>query len=348
MPPSASRKKKPARVGAKLVGRTISPACQGCGKKRLKKARSASERNTSLRVWARYQPMGSSPANSASPRHDWSASARAASSFSESTKDGPLAYSQTIGRHAWMRTRFSSCVPNRMPPVSTPPCGTRWYHVHRISGVDHIGGLAHLLGPGHLGEMDQAFDAFLEFDESAEIGDARHAALDALAGLVLVGDQVPGVRLELLESEGNAFLAGIDLEDPRLHLVADLEDVGGLVDAAPGDIGHMQQGIHAADIDEGAVIGQAAHRALHGLAFLDFGVALVLVGALFLFEDGAAVHHHVFIGDIELDDAAADFLADQLFHFGGISSAATRRRHEGANTHIDADPAFDHGGDHAG
>src|ERR1035437_3483772 len=221
-------------------------------------------------------------------------------------------------------------------------------HVHRIAGVDHIGGLAHLLGPGHLGEMHQAFDALLQFDESAEIGDARHATLDALAYLVLVGDQVPGVRLELLEPERNAFLAGIDLEDARLHLVADLEDVGGLVDAAPGDVGHMQQGIDAADIDEGAVIGQAAHRALHGLAFLDLGVALVLVGALFLFEDGAAVHHHIFIGDIELDDAAADFLADELFHFGGISSAATRRRHEGANTHIDADATFDHGGDHAG
>src|ERR1039457_6342380 len=88
MPRSASRKKNPARVGAKLAGRTIRPTCQGCGKKRLKKVRSASESKTSLRVWARYQPMGSSRANSASPRHDLRASARAASSFSESRKDG--------------------------------------------------------------------------------------------------------------------------------------------------------------------------------------------------------------------------------------------------------------------
>ena len=87
---------------------------------------------------------------------------------------------------------------------------------------------------------------------------------------------------------------------------------------------------------------------VHGLAFLDFGVALILIGALVFFEDGAAVHHHVFIGDVELDDAAANFLADQLFHFGGIAGAAARGRHEGAHAHIHAHAAFDHGGDHAG
>src|ERR1019366_7214421 len=221
-------------------------------------------------------------------------------------------------------------------------------HVHRIAGIDHIGGFAHLLGPGHLGEMHQTFDALFQLDEGAEIGDAGHRALDALAYLVLLGDQVPGARLELLETERNAFLGGIHLEDPRLHLVAHLEDVGRLIDAAPGDVGHVQQGVHSADIDEGAVIGQAAHRAVHGLAFLDFGVALVLVGALVLLENGTAVHHHVFIGDIELDDAAADFLPDQLFHFGGIPGARARRRHEGSNAHIHAHPAFDHGGDDAG
>ena len=167
------------------------------------------------------------------------------------------------------------------------------HHFHRVARLDHIGGLAHLLGPGHLGEMHQAFDALFQFHERAEIGDARHAALDALADLVLLGHQVPGVRLKLLESERNPLLGGIHLEDPRLHLVAHLEHIGGLVDAAPGNVGHVQQRIHAADIDEGAVIGQAAHRALHGLAFLDLGVALVLVGALFLFEHRAAVHHHV-------------------------------------------------------
>ena len=81
----------------------------------------------------------------------------------------------------------------------------------------------------------------------------------------------------------------------------------------------MQQGVHAADIDEGAIVGQAADGAVHRLAFLDLRVAAFLDGALFFFEHRAAVHHDVFIRDIELDDAAANFLPDQLFHLGRVA-----------------------------
>ena len=131
-------------------------------------------------------------------------------------------------------------------------------------------------------------------------------------------DQVPRMRLQLLHAERNAPLGGIHLEHLDLDLLAHRQHVGGLVDAAPGNVGDVQQRVHAADIHESAVIGQAADRAVHGLAFLDLGVAAFLGGALFFFEHGAAVHHHVFIGHVELDDAAADLLADQLLHLGGV------------------------------
>ena len=104
----------------------------------------------------------------------------------------------------------------------------------------------------------------------------------------------------------------------------------------------MQQGVHAADVHEGAVVGEAADGAVHRLAFLDFGIALLFGRALFFFEHRAAVDHHVFIGHVELDDAAADLLADQLFHLGRVLGAAARGRHEGAHAHVHAQSAFDH------
>src|ERR1035438_4419445 len=125
MLPSASRKKNPARVGARLAGRTIRATCQSCGDRRLKKLRSVSESRTSLRLCERYHPTGSSSVISGSPRHSLRESARAASSSFVSTKDGPVANWHAIGRLTVMRTVYSSCMPKRTPPISTPPWGAR-------------------------------------------------------------------------------------------------------------------------------------------------------------------------------------------------------------------------------
>ena len=57
------------------------------------------------------------------------------------------------------------------------------------------------------------------------------------------------------------FFAGIHFEDLDVQFLADGEHVGGLVHAAVRNVGHVQHAVHAADVDEGAVIEQAAHRA---------------------------------------------------------------------------------------
>ena len=67
----------------------------------------------------------------------------------------------------------------------------------------------------------------------------------------------------------------------------------------------------------------------------------------FFFDDGAAIDDHVFFGHVELDDAAANLLADELFHLGCIAGSAARAGHEGAHADIDAEAAFNDGGDGA-
>ncbi len=60
-------------------------------------------------------------------------------------------------------------------------------------GIDHVAeihyfsGLVDALRPGHFREMDEAFDAGLEFDEGTEISDAGDDTAHAIAERELVG-----------------------------------------------------------------------------------------------------------------------------------------------------------------
>ncbi len=75
------------------------------------------------------------------------------------------------------------------------------------------------------------------------------------------------------------------------------------------------------------------------------GVTLLLDGTLFFLEHGAAIDDEIFVGDVELGDAAANLLADELLHFGGIANPAAGRGHEGAHADIDAEAALHLRGD---
>ena len=53
-----------------------------------------------------------------------------------------------------------------------------------LAGRDDLAGMDVLLGPRHFGDVDEALDARLQFDERAVVGDVGDAALELLAKLV--------------------------------------------------------------------------------------------------------------------------------------------------------------------
>ncbi len=159
-----------------------------------------------------------------------------------------------------------------------------------------------LLGPRHLGDVDQALDAGLQLDEGAVVGDVGDAALEAGGDRELGLDALPGIGLELLHAERDAVGLVVDLDDLDLHLLADVEHLGRMIDAPPGDVGDMQQAVDAAEIDEGAVIGDVLDHPVDDLAFLEvLHQFLALLGAG-LFQHGAARHHDVAAAAIHLQD----------------------------------------------
>jgi hypothetical protein len=70
----------------------------------------------------------------------------------------------------------------------------------------------------------------------------------------------------------------VDLDDLHLDGLADRQDLGGVVDAAPGHVGDVQQAVDTAEIDEGAVFGDVLDHAVDDVAL---GQLADDLGALF-------------------------------------------------------------------
>ena len=150
--------------------------------------------------------------------------------------------------------------------------------------------------------MDQALDTGFQLHEGAVIGDVGDATLVDGAQRVLHADQIPRIFLQLLHAEGDTMGFLVDLDDLHFDSLTDRQDLGRVVHAAPCHVGHVQQAVNAAEVDECAVLGDVLDHAVNRIAFLqladDFGA---LFGAG-LFEDRTARHHDVAAATVHLED----------------------------------------------
>src|SRR3954468_19655832 len=97
--------------------------------------------------------------------------------------------------------------------------------------------------PAHLADVHEAFDARLELDERAVVRDADDLARDARADRILLGDVLPRVALELLETEADTLARPVDVEHLDLELRTDGNQLGRMRDAAPRHVGDVQQAV---------------------------------------------------------------------------------------------------------
>src|SRR5581483_9512244 len=161
----------------------------------------------------------------------------------------------------------------------------------------------------------------------------------------------PGILADLLQTQGDPLGVGVELQHLDAHVVADLEQLGGMGDPAPGYVGDVQQAVDAAEVDERTVLGEVLDDALDDLAFLQFleGLALEL-GALLL-EQHAPREDDVAALLVELDDLESVALADERVQVADRPQVYLRSREERlhaaadgdrqAALHARADDAFD-------
>src|SRR5258708_18520538 len=153
----------------------------------------------------------------------------------------------------------------RRPPRSTLfPYTTLFRSAHL---EDVLGALD--VVPGQLADVQQPLDAVGDLEEGAVLLGLGDDALDRLALGEAVLDGVPGVGAHLAQGEADPAQLGIELDDLDRDLVADGEHVTDVVDAIPAELADVDEAVGAAQVDEGAVGGEAAHLAADQVAHLE-------------------------------------------------------------------------------
>ncbi len=161
-------------------------------------------------------------------------------------------------------------------------------------------------------------------------------------------DGIPRIVLQLLEAEADPVRLLVDLDDRDLDRLADRDDLAGVVYPAPGHVGHVQQAVDAAEIDERAVLGDVLDHAVDRLTFGQLGDDLGALLCAALFQDGAARDDDVAPAAVHLEDLERLLHAHQragVAHRAHVDLGAGQERHGAAE--IDGEAALDAAEDRA-
>src|SRR5574344_2131115 len=178
-------------------------------------------------------------------------------------------------------------------------------------GFDVFPRISFELLPGHFGNMDEAFDAVIEFDERTVIRNGDDLALDDGAFGVTGRDVLPRMRFELLHAEGNAFLLVVEVEHHHFDFLAQLDHFGRVIDALVAHVGDVEETVYAAEVNERAEVGDVLDDTLADLALLESFENVAALAVAFFFENHAAGHDDVPARLVDRDDLEVEFLADE-------------------------------------
>ena len=212
---------------------------------------------------------------------------------------------------------------------------------HLVARLHHLGGMFHAPRPGHLADVDQAFDARLQLHESPIVRDIHYVPDDARVQREALRNQFPRIGPDLLHAQGHAFLALVEFEHLDGDLVAHVQDFRRMGDPSVRHVGDVQQAVDAAQVDEGAVVGQVLDRPGDDRSFGQMLQGGALARVDLLFDGGLARHHHVAAAAIELDDFDRDVLSHQRIQVVDRTRIRLAPGHESLDPHVHRQAALD-------
>src|SRR5262249_17871512 len=109
----------------------------------------------------------------------------------------------------------------------------------------------------------------------------------------------------------------------------------------PRQLGHVDETVHTAEIDERAEVDDRRHDTLADLARLEVVEELLALIFLCLLEIGAARQHDVVAVLVELDDLGLEHATDERLQIAHAAQLDERRGQEAAQADVDDEAALD-------
>ena len=183
-----------------------------------------------------------------------------------------------------------------------------------VALTDHLGRMAELAGPGHFGDVHEAFDAGFQLDERAVINKVGHLAVVAGRFGEAGGDVLPRIGHELLEAEGNLLVVLVEGEHLEFEILTKRNHFARMADTLPRHIGDVKETVEAAEVHEHAVFGDVLGLTGNDLTFGEGLEEILTLGVAFFFKQHTAGHDDVAATAVDLQHAEFVFLVHQSVH----------------------------------
>jgi len=189
--------------------------------------------------------------------------------------------------------------------------------------------------------VDQAIHTGNDLGKGAEGHQLHDANVGNVAHLIGLHELIPGVAGVILHAQRDLALLGIEGDDIHIQRIADGNDLGGVLDAAPAQLGDMDHAVHTADVHEHAVGGHGLDNAIVVLTHFDVVPDLSLGGLTGLVLHSTDGTHHAAAGTVDLGNPQGDGLADHLAQLGAAGLAGLGSGNEHAHAlNVDDDAAL--------
>ena len=96
------------------------------------------------------------------------------------------------------------------------------HYFNIVAQLDNFGWVDVFVGPIHFGNVDQTFNTWFDFNESAVIGHIRNLTKHARIGRITTGNVIPWIFAQLFQAKADAVTFAVIFENADLELFANV------------------------------------------------------------------------------------------------------------------------------